>query len=248
MLSSVALAAGRAVGCKASALRSPAMNSRRRISHVSEPLYGEQTIRATGSASCIRGEIPSILFAAREAGCGPTCHPAFHLRCPVVGVKPPSPRVTETAAVDPGCAKTPWRPLQLTHLLTEVAARKHPHTLSCRERRRLDAAERAYPVRGDAAAAVGGASRRPPGRLWLQPFLRALSRLGGAAVADDATEPRRRRAHVRRLRRHHARGNRRIDRRGEDGAAVHRHARRVELHLCRGHLDAGPLRLDRLAY
>jgi hypothetical protein len=137
-------------------------------------------------------------------------------------VKPPSPRVTETAAGDPGCAKTPWRPLQLTHLLTEVAARKHPHSLSRRERRRLDAAERAYQVRGDAAAAVGGASRRPPGRLWPQPFLRALSRLGGAAVADDATEPRRRRAHVRRLRRHHARGDRRIDRRGEDGAAVHR--------------------------
>jgi hypothetical protein len=88
----------RAVGCKASALPSPAMNSGRRISHVSEPLYGEQSIATTGTASGIRGEIPSIFFAAREAGRGPTCHPAFHLRCPVVGVKPPSPRVTETAA------------------------------------------------------------------------------------------------------------------------------------------------------
>jgi hypothetical protein len=62
----------RAVGCKASALPSPAMNSRRRISHVSEPLYGEQSIATTGTASGIRGEIPSIFFAAREAGCGPT--------------------------------------------------------------------------------------------------------------------------------------------------------------------------------
>ena len=45
-----------------------------------------------------------------------------------------------------------------------------------------------------------------------------------------------------------ARSDRRIDRRSEDGAAVRRCARRVELHLCRGHLDAGPVRLDRLAH
>ena len=45
------------------------MNSRRRISHVSEPLYGEQSIATAGTASGIRGEIPSIFFAAREAGC-----------------------------------------------------------------------------------------------------------------------------------------------------------------------------------
>src|SRR5262249_39975288 len=108
-------------------------------------------------------------------------------------------------------------------------------------------APRAAPARGDAAAAVGGASRCPPGRLWLQPFLRALSRLGGATVADHAAEPRRRRAPVRRLRRHDAHGDRRVDRRGEDAAGVRRRARRVELHLCRGHLDAGPVRLDRLA-
>src|SRR5215475_14115138 len=48
--------------------------------------------------------------------------------------------------------------------------------------------------------------------------------------------------------RHDARGDRPIDRRGEDGAAVRRRARRVELHLCRGHLDAGPGRLDRRAH
>jgi hypothetical protein len=44
------------------------MNSRRRISHVSEPLYGEQSIATAGTASGIRGEIPSIFFAARAAG------------------------------------------------------------------------------------------------------------------------------------------------------------------------------------
>jgi hypothetical protein len=110
------------------------------------------------------------------------------------------------------------------------------------------AAPRAASARGDAAAVVGGASRHSPRRLWLQPFLRALSRLGGTAVASHAAEPCRRRAHVRRLRRHDAHGDRRIDRRSEDGAAVRRRARRVELHLRRGHLDARPIRLDRLAH
>jgi transposase len=42
----------------------------------------------------------------------------------------------------------------------------------------------------------------------LQPLLRALPRLGSAAVADDAAEPCCRRAHVRRLRRHDAYGDR----------------------------------------
>jgi hypothetical protein len=35
------------------------------------------------------------------------------------------------------------------------------------------------------------------------------------------------------------RGDRSIDRRGDDGAIVRRRARRVELHLCGGHLDTG---------
>ena len=43
-------------------------------------------------------------------------------------------------------------------------------------------------------------------------------------------------------------GDRRSDRRGDRGAAVRRRARRLELHLCRGDLDAGPGRLDRLAH
>ena len=51
----------------------------------------------------------------------------------------------------------------------------------------------------------GGASRR----LRLQPVLRALPRLGGAAVADHAADACRRRAAVRRLRRHDAGGDRR---------------------------------------
>ena len=56
----------------------------------------------------------------------------------------------------------------------------------------------------DAAAALGGASRRAPGRLRLQPVLRALPGLGEAAVADHAADACRRRAAVRRLRRHDA--------------------------------------------
>ncbi len=58
----------------------------------------------------------------------------------------------------------------------------------------------------------------------------------------------RRRAAVRRLCRHDAGGDRRPDRRGDDGAAVRRRARRVQLHLCGGDLDAGARRLDRLAH
>ena len=107
---------------------------------------------------------------------------------------------------------------------------------------------RAAPAGRDAAAALGGASRRAPRRLRLQPVLRALSRLGGAAVADHAADPCRRRAAVRRLCRHDAGGDRRHDRRGADGAAVRRRARGLQLHLCRGDLDAGARRLDRLAH
>jgi hypothetical protein len=51
----------------------------------------------------------------------------------------------------------------------------------------------------NAAAAVGGASRCPPRGLRLQPVLRAVSRLGGAAVANYATESCRWREVVRRL-------------------------------------------------
>jgi hypothetical protein len=45
-----------------------------------------------------------------------------------------------------------------------------------------------------------------------------------------------------RLRRHDAGGERRIEWRGEAGAAVRRRARGIELHLCRGHLDAESVR------
>ena len=100
----------------------------------------------------------------------------------------------------------------------------------------------------DAAAGLGGASRRPPRGLRLQPVLRAVSGLGRPAVADDAADPCRRREAVRRLRRHDAGGDRRDDRRGADRAAVRRRARRVELHLGRGDLDAEAPRLDRLAH
>ena len=47
---------------------------------------------------------------------------------------------------------------------------------------------RAAPAGRDAAAVVGGASRRPPRGLRLQPVLRTVSRLGGAPVADHAAE------------------------------------------------------------
>jgi hypothetical protein len=60
------------------------------------------------------------------------------------------------------------------------------------------------PAGRNAAAVVGGASRRLSGWIRLQPLLRALPRLGGPAVADDAANACRRRAYVRGLRRHQA--------------------------------------------
>ena len=99
----------------------------------------------------------------------------------------------------------------------------------------------------DAVAPLGGAPRRSSRRLRLQPVLRTLPPLGTAPLADHAPAPCRRRADVRRLRRHHARGDRPRDRRGPRGAALRRRARRLELHLRRGDLDAGALRLDRRA-
>ena len=68
---------------------------------------------------------------------------------------------------------------------------------------------RAAPARRHADAAVGGVPAARAGRLSLQPLVRAVPRLGGPAVADDAPGPSRRRAAVRRL----CRPDRRSDRR-----------------------------------
>ena len=70
-----------------------------------------------------------------------------------------------------------------------------------------------------------------PRRLRLQPVLRALPGLGRAAVADHAANERGRRAHVRGLRRHHDRLDRRCNGRGDAGAAIHGRSRRQQRHL-----------------
>ena len=99
----------------------------------------------------------------------------------------------------------------------------------------------------DAVAAVGGVSGRSPRRLRLQPVLRALPALGGAADACHAPAPCRWREDIRRLRGGDAGGDRPEDRRDTPGAALRRRARGLELHLRRGELDAGIVGLDRLA-
>ena len=81
----------------------------------------------------------------------------------------------------------------------------------------------------DAAAALGGAPCRASQRLRLQSFLRPLPRLGGAAVADYAADPCRRRTAVRRLCRHDPGGDQRSDRRSDGGSAVRRCARGIQL-------------------
>src|SRR5271169_5796060 len=50
---------------------SPAMKSRRRISHASEPLYGQQPTATTGTASCLGAKFLRYLFAMHEAASGP---------------------------------------------------------------------------------------------------------------------------------------------------------------------------------
>jgi hypothetical protein len=112
----------------------------------------------------------------------------------------------------------------------------------------LDArASRAAPSRRYPDAAVGGV---PTGRtrgLRLQPLVRAVSRLGGPAVTDDAAGASRRRAPVRRLCRADCRTVRRAHRRGQSSAGLRRRDGRLQLHLRRGELDADAARLDRFA-
>ena len=75
---------------------------------------------------------------------------------------------------------------------------------------------------------------RTSGWLRLHLVLRALRRLEGAALADDAPEARGRREGLRRLRRRHDRCDRSDDRRGPADEAVRGGDGRVELHLRRG--------------
>ncbi len=99
-------------------------------------------------------------------------------------------------------------------------------------------APRTAAARRDADAALvripGGQPRRVP----VQPLVRALPGLGGPAVADHAAGPPGRGAAVRRLRRADSGGGRPDHRRGPGGAGLRRGAGRLELHLCRGGLDA----------
>ena len=100
-----------------------------------------------------------------------------------------------------------------------------------------------------AADPVGRVHRAAPRRVSLFALLRAVPRLGVAAVGHDAADPCRRRQAVRRLRRRHGAGDRRpADRQDPAGADLRRGAGRLELHLRRGELDAGARRLDRRPY
>ena len=81
----------------------------------------------------------------------------------------------------------------------------------------------------------------------IQLVLRSVPGLGREARPGDAPGAPRWREAVRRLRRADGAGRRSRDRRGARRAGLRGRARRFELHLRRGDLDAGPARLDRLA-
>ena len=106
---------------------------------------------------------------------------------------------------------------------------------------------RAAPAGRYADAAVGGISPGRTRRLRLQPLVRALPRLGGPAVADNASGASGRRANVRRLCRPDYRGDRRPQWGDPPSPDIRRSDGRLQLHLCRGELDADAARLDRLA-
>jgi DNA-binding IclR family transcriptional regulator len=87
--------------------------------------------------------------------------------------------------------------------------------------------------------------RQPEGYRYSR-ILRAVPRLGSAAVGNDAAKSCRRRQAVCRLRRRHGTGHcRSADRQDPAGADLCRRARRFQLHLRRGELDPGAGRLDR---
>ena len=93
------------------------------------------------------------------------------------------------------------------------------------------------------------AGRFPTGRCCIaslggiKPVLRSLPGLARPAL----TMARQGRQAVRRLRRRQGGRDRRPHRRGSHGPDLRRHPGRLQLHLCRGDLDAGAARLDRLA-
>ena len=75
-------------------------------------------------------------------------------------------------------------------------------------------------------------------------YYRALARSAGSGDAPGTSG---RREAVRGLQRTDRAGDRPGQRGGQGGGGVRRRAGRVQLHLCRGDLDAGPERLDRFA-
>ena len=92
---------------------------------------------------------------------------------------------------------------------------------------------------------VGGISGGPPGRLRLQPVLPAVPRVRAAAVADHAPAARRRAQGVRRLLRQAGADCRSAHRRSAHGRDLRGGARRLQLHLRRGDVDADVAGLDR---
>ena len=95
--------------------------------------------------------------------------------------------------------------------------------------------------------AVAGVQGDPRGGAAVQPVLRAVPGLGREARPGDAPGAPRRREAVRRLRRADGAGGRPRNRRGAAGADLRGRARRLELHLRRGDVDADPAGLDGVA-
>jgi hypothetical protein len=91
--------------------------------------------------------------------------------------------------------------------------------------------------RGDARAASSGVLGATPGRVPLQPVLRAVSALGGSATPDDAPGAQGGREGVHGLRGEEAARGRRGHGRARGDGALRGRARGVELHVCRGDAD-----------
>ena len=99
----------------------------------------------------------------------------------------------------------------------------------------------------NAGLALGRVQGDPSRGVAVQPVLRAVPGMGWKARPGDAPGAPRRREAVHRLRRADGAGGRPRDRRGASSAGLRGRARRLELHLRRGHLDADPAGLDGLA-
>ena len=108
-------------------------------------------------------------------------------------------------------------------------------------------APRAASTGRDAGVGVAGVQGGPPRGAAVQLVLRPIPGVGLEARRGDAPGAPRRREAVRRLRRAHRRGGGPPHRGATPSAGVRRGARSVELHVCRGDVDADAAGLGRVA-